>query len=103
MICDLAETYHIYDYTRVPGRLLGTLVAGLGDESRVVRKASGRKVSMETLMLARLYDLFAVVYSDGKHEHESLAETLIEKQEPKKENNVVGFASGEDFLTAWNR
>ena len=28
VICDLAETYQIYDYKRVPGRLLGTLVAG---------------------------------------------------------------------------
>lgn len=98
----MAETYRIYDYHGVPGRLLGTLVAGLGDESRVVRKATGRKASMETVMLARLYDLFAVVYSDGKHNIDSLAEKLIDKpkEEKKKTTNLATFSSGEEFLAA---
>lgn len=41
MICDLAETYHIYDYRALPVRTLAELVCGLRDDSRVMQKISG--------------------------------------------------------------
>jgi len=56
LICDLAETYHIYDYRRVPARLLGTLAVGLGDNSRIKRKLNGVTESTEVIMLARILD-----------------------------------------------
>lgn len=55
-ICDMAETYQIYDYERVPGKLLGTLAAGLRDDSRIKMKASGVKAGPDTLLLADILD-----------------------------------------------
>ena len=57
MICDLAETYQIYDYRRVPGRLLGTLVAGLGANSRVKKKLFGVQNEVpDSLLLAKILE-----------------------------------------------
>ena len=41
LICDLAETYHIYDYRSLPVKLVATLSAGLRDDSRIKLKAAG--------------------------------------------------------------
>lgn len=57
MICDLAETYQIFDYRRVPGRLLGTLVAGLGANSRVRKKQAGIHLEApDSFILASILD-----------------------------------------------
>lgn len=55
-ICDMAETYQIYDYKRVPVPLLGTLAAGLRDDSRIKMKMSGVKGGTDTLLLAHIFD-----------------------------------------------
>ena len=56
VICDLAETYQIYDYKRVPGRLLGILVAGLGDNSRIGKKVNGVRGTVTEVLLAQILD-----------------------------------------------
>lgn len=56
VICDLAETYHIYDYRRVPGRLLGILVAGLGPNTRIGRKVNGVRGNVTEVLLAQILD-----------------------------------------------
>ena len=58
-MCDLAETYHIYDYRSMPARFVATLAAGLSEDSRVRRKASGMKPVSQTLMLALIIDEIA--------------------------------------------
>ena len=40
MICDLGETYQIYDYKSYPVSLIATLAVGLGPESRIKRYLS---------------------------------------------------------------
>ena len=45
MICDLAETYHLFNYQEYPPELVGTLVFGLRKESRVKMKLSGDKIT----------------------------------------------------------
>lgn len=56
-ICDMAETYHIFNYRELPGRLLGTLAAGLRDDSRIKMKANGVKAGTDTLLLANVLDV----------------------------------------------
>ena len=57
VICDLAETYQIFDYRRVPGRLLGTLVTGLGTNSRLKRAMFGIEHTVpDNLLLACILD-----------------------------------------------
>ncbi len=100
MICDLAETYQIYDYKRVPGRLLGTLVAGLGVNSRIYQKIAGQKVPTDTVMLALIVDeLRRLTYlMDGnkhKKQPESMAARLVDK--PEADDGRLSFSSPEEF------
>ena len=57
MICDLAETYRIYDWRALPVSLLATLVSGLDEDSRIKRIRDGRRVSLGTYFLAELCDM----------------------------------------------
>ena len=114
MICDLAETYSIYDYTKVPGRFLGTLVYGLGDDSRVKKKYRDIQTSDEVLLLAaiadRLNELMWVLTNVGKEEGDMgdrpkslVAYYLGEKNEKKEtQSDRVKFSSPEEFLSARN-
>ena len=56
VICDLAETYNIYDYRRVPGRLLGILTAGLGENTRIGKKINGVRGTVTEVLLAQILD-----------------------------------------------
>ena len=56
LICDLAETYHIYDYRSLPVQLVATLSAGLRDDSRIKIKMSGMKMDFNKYILAALFD-----------------------------------------------
>ena len=48
MICDLAETYRIYDWRQVPIKLLGIYAAGLRWDSRVMMERMGEDFSLDT-------------------------------------------------------
>lgn len=101
MICDLAETYHILDYRSVPARLLGTLVCGLGENSRIQRAMSGQQCTLEALLSARLLDaVVALGYglSGQKKVPPSVADLLMERREKSG-----GFDSVEEFEAARDR
>lgn len=83
--------------------MLGTLVAGLGVESRVYQRITGQKVPTSVLMQAVIIDeLRAIVYmlntNKNKEQPESLAERFIESED--KENEFVQFSSPEEFEAA---
>ena len=56
LICDMAETYHIYDYKALRPSLAAILAVGLPACSRIKRKLAGQKHDMETLLLACIAD-----------------------------------------------
>lgn len=87
LICDMAETYQIYDISRVPVPLLGTLAVGLRDDSRIKMKINGVKAGPETMLVANLVDLVQwLVWSktkDGEHgrnKPKSVAKKLYERE-----------------------
>jgi hypothetical protein len=102
MICDLAETYHVFNYRELPVKLLATLVSGLRADSRTKMAINGTKVPTNTLLLAMIHDdLMRWMWmntKDGRHqrnEPKSLAQQIMN---PKpKEKDVVSFETGEDF------
>ena len=103
MICDLAETYHIYDYRELPIQTLATLVSGLRANSRVKMAINGAEVPTDTLLLAMIYDKLNVWVwrqtkegSKGHNPPELLAPKMAQKSTQKK-NNVEAFETGEDF------
>ena len=52
LICDLAETYHIYKFDDFDAGYIATLAAGLRDDARIVKKITGCDLSMAELLAA---------------------------------------------------
>lgn len=102
LICDLAETYGIFDYKSLPIRLVATFSVGLRDESRIKKKLCGRETDLETMLLAGTYDLLNLLVwaktEDGRKNHnrpDSVVNRLIGID--KDTNNIQSFSSGEEF------
>ena len=56
LICDFAETYHIYDYKRLPLSTAAALAVGLRDTSRIKMKLSGAVVANDIQLMAAAVD-----------------------------------------------
>lgn len=107
MICDLAETYHIYDYKRVPGRLLGTLVAGLGENSRVKKKLFGIcKEVPDNMILAKILDDIEILKwwrtkdgAKGRNRPEMLTRWMFGLSDEKhaQKDDMLLFKTGAEF------
>ena len=100
LICDLSETYHIYDYRSLPVRLVATLAAGLRADSRIMLRASDMTVSQETILLACIADRveafrygFSEDAKNGRNRPQSLVEILAGETKTKS-NGVTTFSSG---------
>lgn len=107
LICDLAETYKIYDYRSLPCKTVAAFSCGLRNDSRIKMKIAGVNATTEELLLSAIVDntrLLAWLQTkdgcDGTNRPESLLATLIGKE---KNSNVVAFDSGQDFDEEWKR
>ena len=107
LICDLAETYHIYDYRSLPVQTVATLSAGLRDNSRIKMAAADVAVTQDTLLLATIADLVdAVIYmfadESSKRSYKRLNAVSAVLGEEQKENKsgVKGFATVEELEAA---
>ena len=89
LICDLAETYQIYDYRSLPVKLVATLAAGLRDNSRIKLLASGLKVNQDTILLAGIADRIDAIRYGFSEDAQSI------KQMP----SLVRILLGEDEKT----
>lgn len=101
LICDLAETYHIYDYRSLPLQLVATLSAGLRENSRIKLLATDMPVSMDTLILAAIADnisLFRAGFAKEKPKQPFLFTDAI--LDNNKKNKRVGFRSGSEVEAA---
>ena len=109
LICDLAETYGIYDYRSLPVRTVATLAAGLREDSRIKTKQRGYKAEEDTkVLIGHVYDRLTDVLcflGAFKKRPESLALKLlgIEEGQVKDGKNTRAYSSGEAFETARNR
>lgn len=99
LICDFAEAYHVFDWRSLPVKTAATLAAGLGANSRIMRKISGVSCTMETLLLATIADaLHILVWQNtkdglkGRNRPTLIAEKLTET--PKESD---GFDSVAEF------
>ena len=108
LICDLAETYQIYDYRSLPVKLVAIFSCGLREESRIKRKLR-REMPLEdktTKLLVTIYDNLNMISwqlgGDENNRPESLFEKLYGKEE-KKKNEPMRFRTGKDFKDEWKR
>lgn len=103
LICDLAETYHIYDYRSLPVKLVATLSAGLRDSSRIKLKAAGSPVDLDTTILAVIADNLSMIRAgfskDGRAKPYLFTEAIQGEVKPK----VKGFKTAAEFEAALKR
>ena len=96
LICDLLEIYHIWDYHGVPVKMLCTLCSGLGPDTRIGMKLSGRKVPINNILMALIVDYLA-----GESEgYKRIAPTFYES---KDEEEQEAFYSAEEYEEARRR
>lgn len=109
LICDLAETYQIYDYRQLPPARVAVFAYGLRDNSRIKMKASGQMVTIDTLLFAGISDKLSTLVwfqtedgQKGKNRPTMIMDLLTNSVKESKEDVIV-FSSGEDFVKARNK
>lgn len=101
LICDLAETYGIFDYKALPISLVATLSVGLRENSRIKMKMTGMKIPTETLLLASSLDKLALLAwlktedaVNGINRPKSIVKMLTGIEE---NDDIQVFESAEEF------
>ena len=104
MICDLAETYGIFDYRQVDVKLLTTLTLGLRENSRVKMALADTTVTQDTLLLAAAVDnLSFIAWTKTKGAQKGIGRPksiVKKKKKTKQESDVKVFATPEEFEAA---
>lgn len=105
LICDFAETYHIYDYRALSARRAALYACGLKADSRIMQLMSETKFSVEVTLLAIIADALRILVwqntKDGKrgrNKPESILEMLTGNK--KEEEQLGSFNTVEEF-NAW--
>ena len=104
LICDLAETYQIYDYRQLPLQMVAVFSYGLREDSRIKMSISKQSVPLETMLLAGLSDRLSLLLwtktKDAEHGRNRPASILESLTNVKKESSHLSFDSGEEFMKA---
>ena len=104
LICDFAETYHVFDWRSLPVRTAAILANGLPDTSRIKRHMAGSRVGLTELLLAVIADRLGFLCwaksKDAEHNRnrpQSIYE-LLTNTAPKEVQRA--FTSADDFEAA---
>ena len=106
LICDFAETYHIYDYRSLPARKAAIFAVGLRENSRIKLRITGQREIRAEVLLALLVDrlgslLFASSDSEGRQA--SVVEYLLGGETEHAAGTPESFDTSEDFEEARKR
>ena len=105
LVCDLAETYQIYDYKQLPLNQVAVLAYGLRDDSRIKQIMSNQIVPLEPTLLASIVDRLSLSLwlqtkdgQKGVNRPASIADQLIKRDKSENDDkDYLVFESGEDF------
>lgn len=105
LVCDFAETYHIYQWRGLSAKYAAVLAFGLCENSRIKMALSGQKRNFDTMINAATLDAVnLLVWMQTKDGHKnrnrpaSLVETLMHEDD-KKEPEMMVFDTPADFET----
>ena len=104
-ICDLAETYHLYDWRSLPLSTVAALSAGLRDNSRIKKKIRGDGLPDTDNLLGQILDmLIYFAWSAGGYGDIDKAPSIFGDYAEERETagNVAKYSSAEEFESAWN-
>lgn len=106
LICDLAETYGIYDYRALPVQTLAVLCIGLRDNSRIKMKLSGVNAPSDVMLLAAAVDRLSLLVwaktEDGRKNRnrpKSMVNALNKTTE-EGEKKILSFVTGKEYEEA---
>lgn len=106
LVCDLAETYGIFDYRKYPPTTIAMLAAGLRDNARIKLKMNNMAYPLETMLMASAVDKLSLLLwaktkdgANGRNRPKMLADMLLEKPN----QDIVSFESSEAFEETWKR
>ena len=101
LICDFAETYHVFDYRSLSCKTAAALASGLRLDSRIKMKLSGRSYSNQELLLATIADRLGLLLwaqsEDGVknvNRPKSIFDTLMGVEDEEK---VMSFDTLDEF------
>ena len=105
LICDLAETYQVYDYKQLPLQTVAVFAYGLKDASRIKQLLSDQIAPVERVLLASMVDRLSMLLwiqskdgQKGVNRPASIADQLIKRDKSENdEKDYLVFESGEDF------
>lgn len=108
LVCDMAETYGIFDFRALPVPLLATLAVGLRADSRIKMRLSGQKVTRTEILLAAAVDRLSMLWwaqTESGHKNVNRPQSIlgILLGDVPQENNAETFDSAENFEDAWER
>lgn len=106
LLCDLAETYQIYDFKQLPLTKVAVFSLGLKDDSRIKMKMRNQKFDLNQILLMSVADnLKLLLWSKTKDAQKGRNRPVLWSslfEEPKEKKEIV-FNSGEDFEKERNR
>lgn len=106
LVCDLAETYHVYDMRSLPLQTVATLSAGLRDDSRIKMKAGGMKVKPELIFMAALIDtveMFRYGFTEDARKRRNPPESIVKALTGDDTNKPKSFRTAEEFEATLKR
>lgn len=109
LICDLAETYQIYNYKQLPVSTVAVFACGLKPDSRIKMKLNDRPIPIETQLLVGLYDVVNLIaWSKTKDAQKGVKRpasvmNAIMGTPTSQPRAAVTFDSGKDFERIRNK
>ena len=97
LICDLAETYHIYRYRELPVSLLATLSVGLRADSRIMMELNREKLPANTMLLATLLDTINMLRWELGGAKGKKPKFILDTLNEDRSSPVKSFSSAEEF------
>lgn len=103
VICDLAETYKIYDYKELPCSKVALFAVGLRENSRIKTMMSNMKYSLDTTMLAAVLDRLSVLVwfntEDGRKgiNRPAMITDKLYISDKKEDSDIVAFDTPAEY------
>lgn len=99
LMCDLAETYGIFNYKELPASRVALFACGLRDDSRIKQRMRQDTYPLNTMLLAAIADRLSLLLwtktkaaQKGRGKPALLIERMI-----KSKSDIVAFSSSASF------
>lgn len=102
LICDLAETYHIFDMRELPPLKVAVFSCGLRDNSRIKMKMTESELDFSQLLIATCADYLALdvwMKSANGQKNINRPKSLVSMftKQDKTKSEIRGFGTPEEF------